>query len=452
MSNSDSDSEKKFLDPTREALVTLQEELRLLKEEKEALTQRVEERTQALELASKAAEVANQSKNQFIANMSHEMRTPLAAILGYAELMYDSKQTVTERLNCIGRIRQNLRNLTDLVDDILDLAKVEAGGTEILPVTFSLLPELGEIFSSLETQAWKKRLSFDLSFEGPIPETISTDASRFRQILTNIISNAIKFTERGGVGVMVRLSTDEDDSSRHKLCFIVNDTGCGISPSQADTLFQPFVQGDGSLTRAYGGTGLGLALARRLARTLRGDVALTRTQPERGSTFTVTVDPGPLEGVRMFDRVGREDLNVRQPAPPVWGDRKLEGMRVLLVEDAPDIQLLVSHFLRRSGAVVDVANDGHEGIRKAKTGCFDLVLMDLQMPVLNGYEATAQLQKEGFQSPIVALTAHAMKGVKERCLQAGCDDYLTKPINAAALLDLIHRYYRKPKVKDLAAN
>ena len=394
--------------------------------------------------ARESADLANRAKSQFIANMSHEMRTPLAAILGYAEMMYDSRQTVSERLNCIGRIRQNVKELTDLTDDILDLSKVEAGKTELRPITFSLLPELGEIFSQLESQAWKKRLSFDLAFEGPIPETISTDPSRFRQVLANIIGNAVKFTERGGVSVVTKLSPESTDSPA-RLCFVISDTGCGMLPSQVDFLFQPFVQGDGSLTRTHGGSGLGLALSRRLATSLGGDVILTRTQPDRGSTFTVSIDPGPLSGVKLLQGVTREDLNVRHTAQPSNLQHKLEGMRVLLVEDAPDIQILVSHFLRRSGAHVDVADDGYVGIKKAKSGKYDLVLMDIQMPVLNGYEATAQLQREGFKSPIVALTAHAMKGVREKCLEAGCDDYLTKPINASALLDLITRYYQKSK-------
>ena len=392
--------------------------------------------------AREVADAASQAKSQLIANMSHEMRTPLAAIQGYAEMMYDSRQTVTERLHCIGRIRHHLKNITELVDDILDLSKVESGKTEICPVTFSLLPELGEIFALLQSQAWKKRLSFDVTFEGQVPETIHTDPSRFRQVLVNVVGNAIKFTERGGVKITIKLSPE---ATCAKLCIVVADTGCGIGEEQKVALFQPFVQGDGSLTRPYGGTGLGLALSRRVAHTLGGDVTLIRSQPDRGSMFMITLDPGPREGVRMLENVTKNDLNVRQPTPIILNERKLNGMRLLLVEDAPDIQILVSHFLKRSGAQVDVAADGYEGIKKARTGKYDLILMDIQMPVLNGYEATAQLLKDGFKIPIVALTAHAMKGTREKCLQAGCDDYLTKPINAAALIELILRYYNRGK-------
>ena len=393
-----------------------------------------------LQEAKAAARAASESRDHFVANMNHEIRTSLASILGYAEMMYDARQTVTERLNCIGRIRQSAQGLTSLVEDVLDLSKIESGVLKLRPSKTPLVATLEETLSMLQSQAWKKRLSLNYTFHGKIPELVSTDPRRLRQILFNVVGNAIKFTERGAVTVLVSLSPDAT-RGRALLRIEVRDTGCGIAPDRKERLFEAFGYGDLSMTSPYSGTGLGLSLSRHLARALGGDVELIDSQEGRGSAFAITLDPGELEGVPVH-----ESPAASVPAPgeailPLRLDRRrLDGMRVLLVEDSRDIQILVSHFLKRSGAVVDVAENGREGIRKAKTGHYDLILMDIQMPMVSGYEATAQIHAEGVRSPIVALTAHAMKGVREKCLEAGCDDYLTKPINAAVLLDLVQRY------------
>lgn len=372
-------------------------------------------------------------KSELIAKLSHEMRTPLAAILGYAEMMYDARQTVTERMGCIGRIRQNVRHLTSLIEDIMDLARVEAGRLEIKPEKTALVPELGELFSAMETRAWKKRLSLDLKFEGPIPDVITTDALRFRQILGNVVENSIDHTDRGGIQIIVRYV-----QATNRLEFVVNDTGCGIRAEDQATLFEPWLPGAELSPSAS--EGLGLRLSRQLARAMGGDLILVQSIPGRGSSFLLTLDPGPLEGTHFRDDLSKEQLKNLPSAPAQWDPQKLKGMRILLVEDATDIQVLVSHFLRKSGAHVEIAGDGLEGVRKAKEGRFDLVLMDLQMPLLDGLQATHKLRTAGFRSPIVALTAHAMQGMREKCLAAGCRDYLTKPINAGKLIELSARY------------
>ncbi len=396
-----------------------------------------------LKVAKDAAASAEHVRDNFVANMNHEIRTALASILGYAEMMYDAKQTVTERLNCIGRIRQNAKSLTELVEDILDLSKVESGTLELKLVKMPLVATLEDILSMLQSQAWKKRLSLNYTYDGQIPESITSDPRRLRQILLNIIGNAIKFTDRGAVNVFVKLEAPKEPGGRPLLRMEVRDTGCGIAPDQRECLFSPFLQGDISMTRMHSGTGLGLSLARQIARALGGDVELSDTQPGRGSTFTITIDPGSTEGVPTLVSPTHADIHERTGAAPLrLNHKRLEGMRILVVEDSRDIQILISHFLKRSGAHVEVAENGAEGIKKAKQGRYDLILMDIQMPVLSGYEATAQIHNGGIKSPVVALTAHAMKGVREKCLEVGCADFLTKPINANALLELVQRYYQ----------
>ncbi|MFW7381508.1 MAG: chemotaxis protein CheB [Oligoflexus sp.] len=394
--------------------------------------------------AREAAESANVAKSDFLANISHEIRTPLGAILGYSEILADPTKTPEKSIHSATRIRKNVEQLTELIDEILDIAKIEAGKFEFDPINFSLLPELAETYALLQGRAEGKGLDFRVRFEGSIPEKIYTCPRRLRQILINVGGNALKFTEFGSVDLTVKLEP-KSDGGPTKLTFILTDTGCGISPDQQTRLFQPFLQADSSVTRRYGGTGLGLILARRLAQALGGDVVLTESQINQGSTFTVLIDPGSLTGVHMLDGLTQADLERQKQGITDWfkNNQRLAGLRVLLVEDGPDNQLLLGHFLRSSGAVVEQANDGAEALDKASAGNFDLVLMDIQMPVLDGYEATKKLRSSGFTPPIIALTAHAMQGERERCIAVGCSDYISKPVKPNDLIDLIEDVLKK---------
>lgn len=365
--------------------------------------------TEDLQSARLQAEHANRTKSAFLANMSHEIRTPLAAILGYAEILKDDTLESEERLEFLTTISRNGSALTRLIDDILDLSKVEAGQIDPEHVDFSLLELLSEVRALFEEQARAKGLLFAIESGSDLPERVRTDPSRLRQILINLVGNALKFTSQGSVQVLAELEGEQ-------LRFTVQDTGIGLTEQQASRLFQPFAQGDGSTTRRFGGTGLGLALSRKLARALGGDVWLEARPEGAGCRFVATVAAAASEAARSSAQA--------LPATP-----QLQGLRVLLVEDTADNQRLITHVLERAGAVVELAQDGQEGVDKALAGNFEVVLMDMQMPRLDGFTATRMLRQRGYRGPVVALTAHAMTDDRERIQDCGCDAHLTKPLD-----------------------
>ncbi|MCB0404445.1 MAG: MASE1 domain-containing protein [Bdellovibrionales bacterium] len=390
--------------------------------------------------AKQRADSANLAKTKFLANMSHEMRTPLSAILGFVERMALPERTEAERFADAARIGRSVRNLTELIDDILDLSKIEAGKLKPEKIDFSLLQELEDVYFLLSPQAKDKRLNLHFEFLGPVPVTINTDPHRLRQILLNIIGNALKFTVNGDV--RVQISIDRNDPN-DLLRILVSDSGCGICHKKKKQLFQPFVQADSSTTRKYGGTGLGLILSRRLARALGGDVTLAQSIPGIGSSFEITIrcthdKSTPFAEIHEFPRAYDEGINL-PPRDP--GD--LTGLDILLAEDGPDNQELIRFFLTSSGAHVDVAQNGQEALELARDHRYDLVLMDIQMPVVDGYSATRSLRAMGYNVPIVALTAHAMVEDKDRCLNAGCNGYITKPVFRDTLIETVHQFGRK---------
>jgi len=378
------------------------------------------------------AEAASEAKSNFLANMSHEIRTPLGAILGFVELLAEPNIVNDQRELYLEVIRRNGVALQHLIDDILDLSKVEAGRLEIEKVEFSLPELLNELNSYFRVKAEEKGLNLNLIYDREGIENIVSDPTRLRQILLNIIGNAIKFTEYGSVTIAVRC-IKADDLHQH-LRIAVIDTGPGVSPSQRHRLFQNFTQADCSTTRKFGGTGLGLALSRHLARALGGDVILENSEgfgSNSGSTFWVDIKvgvPQPSKAVLFNARSADHERTVASPRTK---------MHVLVVEDSEDNQLLIRHLLAAKGMYVEFASNGVDGIRKALGSDFDVVLMDIQMPVLDGLSAARQLRRSGYKKPIVALSAHAMKEDHSKSLAAGCDGHMTKPISPKNFADSI---------------
>jgi signal transduction histidine kinase/DNA-binding NarL/FixJ family response regulator len=404
------------------------------------LEELVKSRTVELSAAKDRAEESNRAKSNFLANMSHEIRTPMTAILGYADLMLSPEQTMSDRINALQVVRRNARHLMDLINDILDISKIEADKMTVEKIPCDIAQTAVEVASMLRPRALAKQLPLQVDFVGPIPATIQSDPMRMKQVLMNLMGNAVKFTETGQVSMKVSF---EKGPERNRAIFEITDTGIGMTPAQVGRLFQPFVQADESMTRKYGGTGLGLVISKRLANYLGGDIAIEST-PGRGSTFRFWVDAGELaESVSM-----REGLTESMLAMPVDGrlneEISIRG-RILLAEDGIDNQQLLMMHLSMAGAEVVLAENGRIAVERARVEQFDLILMDMQMPQLDGYGATSELRRLGFTLPIIALTAHAMSGDRAKCIAAGCTDFLTKPIDRELLLRTIASYLQKTR-------
>jgi len=391
--------------------------------------------------AKETAEAANKTKTEFLANMSHEIRTPMTAILGFTDVLLDNVQE-PENIDAARTIKRNGEYLINLINDILDLSKIESGKLELEQIDCSPHAIINDVTSLMQVRAEAKNVPLEIEFEGALPETIRSDPTRLRQILINLLSNAIKFTETGSIQIVVRLL--DGLSEKPQLQFDVIDTGIGIAQDKIEKLFLPFIQADSSTTRQYGGTGLGLAITKRLVEFLDGTISVTSTVG-KGSKFSVDIATGPLDHAKLI----RSSIDsVVQTAKPEAVDRtqsSLQGIRVLLAEDGPDSQRLISFVLKKAGAEVTIADNGLIAfelatVAKHEARSFDVILMDMQMPVMDGYEATQRLREQGYVRPIIALTAHAMSGDRRKCLDAGCDDYATKPVDRKQLLNLVHSY------------
>jgi CheY-like chemotaxis protein len=377
--------------------------------------------------------------------MSHEIRTPMTAILGYSEQLLEPEQSRGDFEQAVGVIRRNGDHLLQVINDILDLSKIESGKLTVESIPCAPIQIVADVLDLLRGKASAKGLLLHAELIGPLPATIASDPTRLRQILFNLVGNAIKFTERGSVTIRLAL---QQEPAPPRLAFEVVDTGIGMSEEQCARLFQAFSQADTSTTRRFGGTGLGLAISRRLAQLLGGDVSM-RSQPGLGSAFRLEVATGPLDAAQWIAQPELAAAGAGAAAPAAAPAVTLRA-RILLAEDGRDNQMLVSAILRKAGASCEIVGDGRAAVDAALAAervgrPFDAVLMDMQMPVLDGVAATRELRAAGFTRPILALTANAMESDRQRCIAAGCDDFASKPIDRARLLATLAHWTSGPR-------
>lgn len=393
----------------------------------------IEKSQRELTEARVIAEAANKAKSDFLSTITHEIRSPMTAVIGYADLLMDGGLAEDQRHDHVSRIRRSGEHLLGVINDILDASKIEAGAMTVESVPCSVRQVVDDVRGMVEGKAKAAGVELVVEVSPSVPGMIASDPLRLRQVLMNLASNAVKFTKHGSVTIRVDLADESVLRAR------VEDTGIGMSPEQADRLFKPFSQADSSTSRRYGGTGLGLTISRKLARLMGGDITV-ESRPGEGSTFTATFRFSPCSEPAAAKATARRTVS-------------LSNVRVLLVDDSEDNRRLLAHFLRGAGADVVQAADGEDAVRciaeeMTRRGPFNVVLMDMQMPVCDGYEATRRARAIGYQGPIIALTAHSIAEERGKCVAAGCDDFLNKPIDRStlcgAVLDWADRQHHAP--------
>ncbi|MBL8812561.1 MAG: response regulator [Planctomycetaceae bacterium] len=391
-----------------------------------------------LKIAKDAADAASKAKSDFLANMSHEIRNPMNAIVGFTDILRRGLEDTEEtRVTYLDTIHASGTHLVELINDILDFSKIEAGKLELEIRECSPFQIMMEVVNVLRMKAEQQSLYLEPVIEGTLPETIQTDSTRLRQVLMNLVGNAIKFTTEGGVRIVA--STVNTDG-RPQVRFEVRDTGIGLTPEQRGRLFQQFMQADSSVTRRFGGTGLGLAISKKLTELMGGEIGVDST-PGVGSTFHFSISTGDLTGVPMVNQKQAQErfralARRQQTGIKIW----FKPARVLVTDDTPANRQLVGLVLRKAGLEVEEAEHGCIAVEKATSGNYDLLLMDMQMPIMDGFTATQTLRAQGLRTPIIAFTANVMEQDRLRCSEAGCSGFLTKPINIDLLLTTLAEY------------
>ena len=384
----------------------------------------LEENKVELAKARDDAERANQSKSVFLANMSHEIRTPMNAILGFTEVLRrDIERDEHKRKGHLNTIHSSGTHLLNLINDILDLSKIEADRLEVESIRCAVHRVIADVVTVMRVRAEEKNIALDFQFETSIPENIVSDPARLRQILTNLVGNAIKFTESGGVRIVTRFNKSQ---SGGKIVIHVVDTGIGMSDEGAAKIFDPFSQADASVTRRFGGTGLGLSISKRFAEALGGGISVT-SEEGIGSVFTVTIDAGDVSSEPLIHPTKADLASGLEEEDRIAV--RLPNMRVLVVDDGQENRDLMCVVLEEAGTTFETAENGLEALEKASQQDWDVILMDVQMPVMDGNTATRTLREKGYSKPIYALTAHAMQTAIQECLDSGFDGVLTKPID-----------------------
>lgn len=379
--------------------------------------------TEKLKIEKEAAFAASKTKSMFLANMSHEIRTPLGAIIGFTDLALENNIDEKDRTEFLATIKRNSEHLLELINDILDLSKVEAGQLQLTTEYFNWRSVINEVIETLKPKLTEKNLSTVFDCSPFIPALLKSDSHRLRQVLINLVGNAVKFTEHGKVTIECHI---------HPPNFVIDisDTGLGIAKEDQQKLFQPFQQANPTLSHRHGGTGLGLDLSKKIAFALGGDLTLLSSHLGSGSKFRLI-----LPALFTLDKLNEPYSMIAKVRNPEMGKK----IKVLLVEDSADNQFIVRHFLKNTSFEVESASNGAEGLKKVQENIYDIVLMDIQMPILDGFQATHILRQRGFTKPIVALTAHALKEDREHALSVGFTEYITKPIKKECLIETLER-------------